>query len=144
MAIFINTKENNENMAKKRKKIFNLSKPNFSNTKITFGSKSKKKTKHAASDMYDAYKKKFLGIIASFFEQEFGVMAEWIKDILSIRSKLRKLTFYFILLFAGTTVILFGIARYLDCLCTSLTCGASYVLVGLVAIIIALLYRRFF
>lgn len=132
-----------------KKKTFKLSKPDFNLTRFSFGRKKenkdkRKKTKHAANDMYDAYKRKFLDVIANFFEQEFGVAIEWVRELLSVRTKMRKLTFYFILLFAGFTVALFGIAKYLDCLCSSLNCGASYVLVGLAAVIIAMLYKRFF
>ena len=132
-------------MAKKR--TFDLTSPDYNRTRVSFGKKKgkKKTTKDKASQrIYDTYKHRFLDMITSFFEQEFGVVMEWVKDLLNMKNKLRKMTFYFIMLFAGTTIVLYGIAKYIDCLCTTLSCGASYVLVGLSAIIIALLYRRFF
>lgn len=95
------------------------------------------------SSAYNAYKKKLLQIVAEFLEEEFEIIVEGIKNIINLKKKVRALTFYLVFLIAGTAMIFFGIAKYIDCICPRLTCGASYMLVGLVAVVLALFYRRF-
>lgn len=95
------------------------------------------------SKIYDAHKQKLLGVITKFMTDELGVVVEWLKDMTNVRRKVRKTMNYHALLTAGLVVLLFGIAKYAECVCTTLLCGMGYLIVGLAAIIVALIYRRY-
>lgn len=104
--------------------------------------KSKKSTVY--KEAYGDYKKKLLLLMTRFVEDEFEVLVEWAKDLLSVKKKMRVMTWYAVFLISGATVALFGIAKLLDCVCTKFYCGLSYVLVGIVAILIGMIYKKIF
>lgn len=95
-------------------------------------------------EAYSQYKKRFLGLVTRFIEEEFVVLVEWVRDILSAKKKMRVLTWYIVLLVAGATVFFFGIAKYLDCVCTQLSCGLSYVLIGAIVVLSGLVYKKMY
>lgn len=105
--------------------------------------KFKLKVPFVARKGYEGYKKRMLNIVTNFLDEEFGMIAQGMKDILSVKRKFRVMRWHLALLFAGLTALIFGIAQYLDCLCPQLGCGLSLVLVGLIAMIIAFVYKRY-
>lgn len=140
IAKFINKKDKNAFMPKKKEWVA-IDKPRYKAT-YSFIDKIKKRRKKS-NKKTSKTKEKLFSIIADLFEQDWDLIVEWLKDLFHVRKRMKKLTAYFALLFAGVTVALIGIARYLDCLCTTWGCGANYLLVGLAAVIIAVIYKRF-
>jgi len=111
--------------------------------------KIKKKVKAVAEAMptaykrvYSEYKNKILGVVTEFLEKELGVIIEWTKDAMNIRKRIRNITIYLILIFAGAVCVLCGIAEYIQFLCPQLARGIAHVLVGLIAIAGGILYSR--
>jgi hypothetical protein len=94
------------------------------------------------SKIYEEHKQRMLEVVTKFLTDELGVIAEWLKDMTSMRKKLRKTLNYHAILTAGVVLVLIGIATYLECICPQIYCGLSFAIVGLAAIIIALIYRR--
>ena len=95
------------------------------------------------SKVYEEHKRKITGIVSNFFSQELGVMVEWFKDMTNVKKKVKKTLNYHAFLTAGLVVLLFGIVKYFECFCTTLICGMGYIIVGLAAIIIAIIYKRY-
>jgi hypothetical protein len=117
----------------------------------SIGKKRSKKRKKAKAKMeipasykktYEQYKGKMLDIVTRFFEEELGVVASGVKDLFNMKRKFRIMTWHLAFLFAGITLVLFGIAEYLECICSQLLCGMNFVLVGLLALIVALVYKK--
>ncbi len=133
--------EEDSGSAKKRKKKAKLSRHSLRRHRASKSQKPAQKVIYR--EAYGEYKKKLLGVASNFIEQEFEVIVQWIKDLMNVKGKVRAFTFYMTLLIAGSAVLLYGIGKYLDCLCPTLGCGLSFMLVGAAAIIFALLYRRF-
>ncbi len=91
---------------------------------------------------YDKYKNRFLEIVTRFLDEELGMIVEGIKDMVTLKKKLRTMTWHLAMLISGLTIFLYGIAVYVDCLCSALACGSAFILVGLLAIVIALIYKK--
>jgi len=96
------------------------------------------------SRVYEEHKNKITGIVSNFFTQELGVIVEWFKDMTNVKKKVRKTLNYHAFLTAGLVVLLFGIAKLFECFCVTLICGLGFIIVGLVAIIIAIIYNRYY
>lgn len=95
------------------------------------------------SKIYESHRQKLLGVITTFLTQELGAVVEWMKDMTNVKRKVKKTLNYHAFLTAGIVVLLFGIAKYLECFCTTLFCGLGFIIVGLAAIIIAIIYNRY-
>ncbi len=95
------------------------------------------------SKIYDAHKQKLLGVVTKFLTDELGVVVEWLKDMTNARRKIRKTLNYHAILTAGIVLVLIGIATYLESICPQMLYGIGFLIVGLAAIIVALIYRRY-
>jgi len=98
----------------------------------------------ARSGEYNAYKKRFLDLAVNFIDTEFGVIVSGIKDFVSVRRKVKALTWYLAFIIAGLTVSLLGIAKYIECFCPTLGCGLGYIIIGLIAIFIGIICKKLF
>ena len=65
---------------------------------------------------------------------------EWMKDILHLRSKIRKYTIVLILSITALTVLMLGFASYIASRIPTLGNGIGEILIGLILAIIAFIY----
>ena len=107
------------------------------------GKKGAKKPK-AYNEAYSQYKKKLLDLAVDFIDDEFGIIVEWVKDILSLKRRVKAITWYIVFLTAGMAMILYGLATYLNCLCPQFACGLSYVIIGLIALLLGMVCKKVF
>ena len=89
--------------------------------------------------------------VREFLEKSAGILlslieninaAEWIKDILHLKSKIRKHIIVLILSITALTVLMIGVASYIASQIPKLGNGAGEILIGLILAIVALIYYK--
>jgi len=103
--------------------------------------KKTKKVKESSTKILKEFIDKSIGIFASVLEKNINIVS-WIKNLVNVKAKIRKYTFAYLLAVAGITVLLIGLASYLNSIMPALTNGLSEIIVGVIVIIISLIIYK--
>jgi hypothetical protein len=103
--------------------------------------KKTKKVKESSTKIFKEFIDKSIGIFASVLEKNINIV-EWVKNLVNIKAKIRKYMFASLLAVAGVTVLLIGLASYINSLMPGLANGLSEIIVGVVVIIISLVIYK--
>ena len=87
-------------------------------------------------------KEKVLDFIVNLLENQSKNVIEFVKKVTRIREKVKKVVVAATLTAAGLIVVLIGIANYLSALFPTLQDGIMQIIVGLAAIITAVIYKK--
>ena len=99
-----------------------------------------KKKSNIVKDIFKEFMEKSAGILLSLIENIN--VTEWIKDILHLRSKIRKYTIVLILSITALTVLMLGVASYIASQTPKLGNGVAEILIGLILAIVAFIYHQ--
>ena len=88
------------------------------------------------------YKDTIVMHLLSLLEAKGKNLLEALKNIGHIREKIKRFFISMELMFFGVFFILFGVAIYLQKLWPQLTDGLNYLLVGLVLVVVAWIYKN--
>ena len=103
---------------------------------------AKKEDKISFKSILNQFMQKSLQSLISVVAEHSDHLVEWIKDISGLRRKIRKLFVAVVFSAAGLGVFGVGVAQYIASLYPSLGNGISYMLVGIVPILIGVLYIK--
>ena len=98
------------------------------------------KKKNPIKDFFKEFLEKSAGALLSFIGNIN--MAEWIEDILHLKSKIRKYAIILMLSITALTVLMLGIASYAASQFPRLGNGVSEILIGLILGISAFIYYK--
>ena len=104
---------------------------------------AKKEDKISFKSILNQFMQKSLQSLISVVAEQSDHLVEWIKNISGFRRKIKKLIVTVILLTAGLGIFGVGISQYIASLYPNLGNGLSYILVGIVFVLIAALYTKF-
>lgn len=103
---------------------------------------AKKRIKTDIKNAYEKNKEKVLQYLVDFLERGGGSLLDWIKQILKIKEKIKKVVVSMGLVFAGLVVLIIGLANYLATLAPNLPDGIMQVIIGAVVIGLAIIYVK--
>jgi hypothetical protein len=101
-----------------------------------------KKREKAVKGLYEKNKELIMEVLADFLQRGGGSILDWIKRILSIKHKIRKVVASFGFMFAGLFVFTLGVSDYLSTFAPGLPEGGMRMIVGAIIIIISFLYLK--
>jgi hypothetical protein len=96
-----------------------------------------KKTK----SVFNGIKSKALPLVIEFLEKEAVNVISWVKDMINIKQRIRKMATSLILIIAGITVLLLGIANYIAEL-AKLSPALMQIITGIIIIVAAIIYKK--
>ncbi len=99
-----------------------------------------KKKSSPVKDFFREFLEKSVEILLSLIEKIN--VTEYIKDILHLKSKIRKYTIILILSITALTVLMLGVASYIASQIPKLGNGVGEILVGLILAIVTLIYYK--
>ena len=91
---------------------------------------------------FGKYKDVIVSATEHFVQSEIGNIENWFRSVVHIRKKIRKLVVFVSLSAAGTTILLYGVTRLLMDYFPTIRDGVLYTIVGAIAIIAGMVYRR--
>ena len=98
------------------------------------------KKSNIVKDFFREFLEKFADILLSLIEKIN--VTKWLKDILNLKSKIRKYIIVLILGITALTVLMLGVSSYVASQIPGLGNGVSEVLIGLILAIVALIYYK--
>lgn len=103
---------------------------------------AKSSIKSKIKSVYEKHKEEILAYLMDFLESGGKSLLEWVKQASKIKEKIKKLIISTGLVLAGIIVVIIGIATYLATLVPTWPAGLMQVVVGVVAILLALIYIK--
>lgn len=103
---------------------------------------AKQRIKTNIKKTYEKNKEKVLQYLADFLERGGSSFLEWIRQILKIKEKIRKVFVSVGLVFAGLVVLIIGLSNYLATLAPNLPAGVMHIIVGIGIIALAMVYVK--
>ena len=104
--------------------------------------KKQQSVKSKIKSAYEKHKEQLLIYFMDFLESGGRNLLEWLKQIAVIKEKIRKVVVSTGLILGGLVVILIGLANYLSTLVPDWPAGLMQAVVGVVAVILALIYIK--
>jgi len=104
--------------------------------------KKKESVKSKIQDVYEKHKEKILAYFMDFLETGGKSVLDWLKQLAQLKEKFRKIVVSTGLVLAALVVVLIGLANYLASLTPTWPPGLMQVVVGAVAIILAMIYVK--
>ncbi len=104
--------------------------------------KKKGSVKSKIKNVYEKHKEQLLTYFMDFLETGGRSLLDWLKQIAEIKEKIKKVIISTGLVLAGLVVILIGLANYLATLVPNWPAGLMQIVVGAVAIVLALIYVK--
>ena len=102
----------------------------------------KASVKSKIKNVYAKHKEQLLTYFMDFLETGGRSLLDWLKQIAEIKEKIRKVIVSTGLVIAGLIVLLIGLANYLATLAPNWPAGLMQMVVGAVAIILAMIYVK--
>ena len=96
-----------------------------------------KKTK----SIFSGIKSKALPLVIEFLEKEAVNVISWVKDMINIKQKIRKMATAIVLIIIGMTVLSLGTANYIAEL-TRLSPALMQIITGIIIIVAAIIYKK--
>ena len=103
----------------------------------------KKKVNHFIEGILHKYAYDFFSFLFSSLEKGVGESMERFSNFIHIKKKLQHYTLSMMLMTAGIVVALYGAATVLDTFFSLWPAGVSYLLVGIFAMILAQIYKKY-
>ena len=103
-----------------------------------------KKKRAEAKNIFNKYIKEFLSFLLSLLEEGTGDLIRKFGDIINFKKRLRKYIIFLILITASITIFLIGEAELVESFFQSLKPGTTHILLSIVVILIALIYKKFY
>ena len=103
-----------------------------------------KKKRAEAKNIFNKYLKGFLSFLLSLLEEGTGDLIRKFGDIMNFKKRLRKYVVFLILITASITIFLIGVAELVESFFPSLKPGTTHILLSIVVILIALIYKKFY
>ncbi|MBW2978308.1 hypothetical protein KY331_05675 [Candidatus Woesearchaeota archaeon] len=91
---------------------------------------------------YDKHKEQIVAYLMEFLETGGKTVLESLKQVTKVKDKIKKIVVSTGLVLAALVVVLIGIANYLSALTPNWPPGLMQVVVGAVAIVLALIYVK--
>jgi len=104
---------------------------------------AKKEEKVSFKSLLNQFMQKSLQSLISVIAKHADHLMDWVENIPSIKRKIRKLITAIIILTAGLGILGVGVAQYIASLYPKLSNGLSYMIVGIVLMLIAAFYLKF-
>lgn len=104
--------------------------------------KKEESVKSKIKSVYEKHKEKILAYFIDFLETGGKTVLESLKQMAKVKEKLRKIVVSTGLVLAALVVVLIGIATYLSALTPNWPPGLMQIVVGAVAIVLALIYVK--
>ena len=98
--------------------------------------------KSKIKNVYEKHKEQITAYFMDFLETGGRSLLEWLKEVAKIKEKIRKIVVSTGLVLAALVVVLIGIASYLSTLTPNWPPGLMQVLVGAIAIVLAMIYVK--
>lgn len=102
----------------------------------------KKAAKKVTNTKVNIKKEKVLDFILDIVENQSKNIIDFIKRMVKMKEKIRKIVFATGLGLAGLIVLVLGLANYIGTFFPNLQYGVMQIIVGAVAIVIAVLYKK--
>ena len=103
-----------------------------------------KKKRAEIKNIFNKYLKEFLSFLLSLLEEGTGDLIRKFGDIINLKKKLRKYIIFLILIAASITIFLIGVAELVESFFPNLKPGTTHILLSIVVILIALIYKKFY
>jgi|TARA_Y100000031_G_C8180015_1_gene365972 ABC-type transporter Mla subunit MlaD len=103
---------------------------------------AKKEAKVSIKSLINQFMQRSLQSLVSVVAQNADHLVEWVRNLPSLKEKIKRLLTAIILLSAGLAVFGIGISMYIASLFPELEDGLSYILIGLLLIIVAIVYIK--
>jgi len=103
-----------------------------------------KKKRAEIKNIFNKYLKEFLSFLLSLLEEGTGDLIRKFGDIINFKKKLRKYIIFLILIAASITIFLIGVAELVESFFPNLKPGTTHILLSIVVILIALIYKKFY
>ncbi len=103
----------------------------------------KKKVNHFVEDILHKYSYDFFSFLFSSLEKGVGESVERFSNFMRIKKRLKTYTYAMMLMTAGFVVVFYGIATLLGSFFATWPPGLSYLLVGILVVILALIYKKY-
>ena len=103
-----------------------------------------KKKRAEAKNIFNKYLKEFLSFLLSLLEEGTSDLIRKFGDIMNFKKRLRKYIIFLILITASITIFLIGVAKLVESFFPSLKPGTTHILLSIVVILIALIYKKFY
>ena len=104
---------------------------------------AKKGDKISFKSILNQFMERSLQSLISVVAEQSEHIVEWVKNISGLKRKIKKLIVAVIFVTAGLGIFGVGISQYIANLYPGLRNGISYLLVGVVFVLIGLLYSKF-
>jgi hypothetical protein len=98
--------------------------------------------KRETKGLYERNKERIIEILVDFLQKGGNSILDWLKHILGIKNKIRKVVASFGFMLAGLFVFTLGVSDYLSTFAPGLPQGGMRMIVGAAIIIISFLYLK--
>ena|SRR3989344_3128717 len=103
-----------------------------------------KKKRAEVKNIFNKYLKEFLSFLLSLLEEGTSDLIRKFRDIINFKKRLRKYIAFLILIAASITIFLIGIAELVESFFPNMRPGTTHILLSIVIIVIALIYKKFY
>tara|TARA_Y100000310_G_C20634286_1_gene790359 strand:+ start:104 stop:430 length:327 start_codon:yes stop_codon:yes gene_type:complete len=97
--------------------------------------------KKLAKKLYGTYKEKLWELMVRLIEEEIKNIGAWIQNITHLKEKIRKVIGSLIVITAGVVLVLFGLGELVASVFRWQN-SIGYIMVGFIAIIVAIVYNK--
>jgi len=102
----------------------------------------KESVKSKIKGVYEKHKEQILEYFMDFLETGGKSLLDWLKQIAKVKEKFKKVVVSTGLVIAGLIIVLIGLANFLATLVPQWPAGLMQIIVGAVAIVLALIYVK--
>ena len=103
-----------------------------------------KKKSSEAKNIFNKYLKEFMSFLLSLLEEGTGDLIRKFGDIINFKKRIRKYIIFLILITASATIFFIGMAELAESLYPNLRPGTTHILLSVILILIALIYKKFY
>lgn len=97
--------------------------------------------KKGAKKFFSGLKSKAIPLVMDFLEREAGNLVAWVKDLMHLKEKIRKIVISAMLVLVGTIILVLGVTNYLAEVFL-VSPGLIQMIGGLLLIIAAKVYKK--